>query len=276
MLIMKRFRLIALWAVAAIAAVALVGYQLMAPPPDTTAIDSQPASFAEPVSELPGVVPTEQSVLQQPTTTQTADPSSPPTGNTATNNDNPATAPSFTLFAPPKIEPAVVRQTESRDENETVRLIGFVKVDKLKALLVFNGKMRAMETGDVYRQVEVVQIDPPRVTLQRGQERWITTLFDQPIVQQETPSALRVESPQVTVGTNSGRSPFTPPHMRQSLETDQLAPSTTSRLPIVTPNRAWDSVSGNLPTPPGINDLPIPELPKIPPLPGPPKPQASR
>ncbi|MBM3999559.1 MAG: hypothetical protein FJ297_08495 [Planctomycetes bacterium] len=97
-----------------------------------------------------------------------------------------------------------MHQSEQREEDEAVRLIGFVDVGAMKALLAFDGKIRGMEAGAVHANVEVVAIDPPRVTLQRGRERWITALFEQPVVnQQGRDHAGRSAGPQVTIGQQS-------------------------------------------------------------------------
>lgn len=182
-------------------------------------------------------------------------------------SDSPAAAMPFNLFAPPKIDLPVVRQNDVRQEDEPVRLIGFVDVGRLKALLAFNGKLRGMEVGEVYNNVEVLAIDPPRVTLQRGKQRWITALFDQPVVHQEASGSTGTQaSPQVTVGaTTSGTvppffAPFAPGsptnHARQ-LRTGNTRPGgNIPQLP--------GESSGQLPQPPGLDQLPMPVLPELP------------
>ncbi|GIW92730.1 MAG: hypothetical protein KatS3mg110_0771 [Pirellulaceae bacterium] len=237
----------------------LAGYYVVRPKGETPVVEPKPAGLA-------------QRELLPP-----AGPASPATGGTSgsdpmdddlSSKETVASAAEqtsgqqqFNLFAPPKIEMPVVRERQSGEEKESVRLVGFVNVDKLKVLLAFESGLRAMEVGDVYRKVEVVQIDPPRVTLQKGQERWITTLFDQPVIHTTHQEAGPRASPQVTIGSSAGRSPFAP--MASGGVASPPGGNTSSPA-----NHSEPEIFGGLAAPPGIDDLPMPELPELPPLPG--------
>ncbi|MGI8982630.1 MAG: hypothetical protein ACR2FY_25640 [Pirellulaceae bacterium] len=91
-------------------------------------------------------------------------------------------------FLPPKEEmkpaeyPAPVRQAE----RPKVRLLGFSDVDGFKALVELKGNVMAVEAGDVIEGVEVVSIEPPKVTFQFASSNWSTRLFDQAWSNQQT------------------------------------------------------------------------------------------
>lgn len=73
------------------------------------------------------------------------------------------------LFVPPK------RQGGARtngQEQDAVELLGFVRVDRPKAVLSINGQVASIAEGSAQFGVEVVSIQPPKVVLQRGRQRW--------------------------------------------------------------------------------------------------------
>jgi len=79
------------------------------------------------------------------------------------------------LFQPPNFKGLTKSQ---RDEvRMEVSLKGFAEVDGIKALLTLNGQMVSLAVGENHSGVEVVAIQPPNVTLQRGRVRWTETLF---------------------------------------------------------------------------------------------------
>jgi len=57
-----------------------------------------------------------------------------------------------------------------------VELNGFVNVDRLRAVLTIDGQMSNMAEGETQSGVEVISIQPPKVILQRGRQRWQATL----------------------------------------------------------------------------------------------------
>ena len=65
---------------------------------------------------------------------------------------------------------AVPVSTATIQPSEPVELKGFLRVDELKALLVWEGQVEAMKVGEYRRELKVLAIEPPlaRVEL-RGQ-----------------------------------------------------------------------------------------------------------
>jgi hypothetical protein len=80
------------------------------------------------------------------------------------------------LFSPPR------RQVSDAQSGETgegsVMLLGFIRVDRERAVLAFDGQSISVAEGETQYGVEVVSIRPPAVVLQRGRQRWQTTLND--------------------------------------------------------------------------------------------------
>ncbi|MCA9238539.1 MAG: hypothetical protein KDA44_23870 [Planctomycetales bacterium] len=62
------------------------------------------------------------------------------------------------------------------DRGESVELMGFVNVDRPRAVLTIDGQVAPVAEGDVKFGVEVISIKPPVVVLQRGRERWQASL----------------------------------------------------------------------------------------------------
>jgi hypothetical protein len=78
------------------------------------------------------------------------------------------------LFVPPK---RVGGAPTDRGPAETsVELLGFVRVDLIKAVLSINGEVAPMAAGESRYGVDVISINPPNVLLQRGRQRWQATL----------------------------------------------------------------------------------------------------
>ena len=87
----------------------------------------------------------------------------------------------LTLFQPPKISSSVQasRQTNAAgSRGSDVELKGFVDVAGIQVLLKIDGKLSAIKEGGRQAGVEVVKIEPPYVTLQRGRHRWKQSLLD--------------------------------------------------------------------------------------------------
>ena len=59
-------------------------------------------------------------------------------------------------------------------------LKGFVNVAAVRALLAVDGIVVPLQAGQSRGALQVLSVDPPRVTLQRGDRRWTETLFDRP------------------------------------------------------------------------------------------------
>lgn len=58
-----------------------------------------------------------------------------------------------------------------------VRVMGFAKLDAQQAILRFGDQTRFMVEGDIFQNVEVVKITPPRVRLRYGNLMWDVSMF---------------------------------------------------------------------------------------------------
>ncbi|MCH7750744.1 MAG: hypothetical protein IH898_01110 [Planctomycetes bacterium] len=76
------------------------------------------------------------------------------------------------LFLAPKRE----GKSTLNDREGAVELLGFVNVDRHRAVLLINGAVYPIAEGDSQLGVEVISIQPPAVVLQRGRQRWQATL----------------------------------------------------------------------------------------------------
>lgn len=76
------------------------------------------------------------------------------------------------LFVIPKRQGAPSKS----QHDDVVELIGFARLDKVKALLSFNGEVSPLAEGSALYGVEVISIQPPKVVLQRGRQRWQASL----------------------------------------------------------------------------------------------------
>jgi hypothetical protein len=77
------------------------------------------------------------------------------------------------LFVAPKRQGAAAVQGSS---DNAVELLGFVRVDRPRAVLEINGEISPMAEGDSHFGIEVISVHPPNVVLQRGRQRWQATL----------------------------------------------------------------------------------------------------
>lgn len=97
------------------------------------------------------------------------------------------------LFAPPKVvtapapapepkpEPAPITEAPKKEEPlPPLRLIGFVEVDGLKALLSVNDDLTMTAPGDSFVGVQVIALDPPVITLKHGEKEFQIDLLEQP------------------------------------------------------------------------------------------------
>ena len=80
------------------------------------------------------------------------------------------------LFQSPRVRRSSLAGRGTRDGAQRVQLRGFVNLDGIRAILIVNGETNSMAAGDVSDGIEVISIDPPRVTLQRSRVRWTETL----------------------------------------------------------------------------------------------------
>ncbi len=77
------------------------------------------------------------------------------------------------LFMPPKREGGVRTEGESQD---AVELLGFIRLDRQQVVLSINGQVTPIHEGASELGVEVISIQPPKVVLQRGRQRWQASL----------------------------------------------------------------------------------------------------
>ena len=142
-------------------------------------------------------------------TTLPAEPKAPAAATGEANTASPVSPPvtPFSemgdLFAPPKIVvPVVTPEPEPEPEPEPVaqpiveapkqqkalpplRLVGFVEVEGLKALLSVEGKLKVVVIGDTQDGLEglqIIAIEPPAVTLKHGEDgqEFQMNLYEQP------------------------------------------------------------------------------------------------
>lgn len=105
-----------------------------------------------------------------------------PTGSKPTESPAPA---EDTAFAPPFMERVELFLPPSRkhvahnlpNDVGQVLLRGFVNVDQEKALLVIDGRLKALAVGEEVGDLKVILIERPVVTLQRGRVRWTESLY---------------------------------------------------------------------------------------------------
>jgi hypothetical protein len=76
------------------------------------------------------------------------------------------------LFVAPKRQGG---PAQSSGDN-AVELMGFVRVDRQRAVLAINGEIMPLAEGENHFGVEVITVRPPMVVLQRGRQRWQATL----------------------------------------------------------------------------------------------------
>ena len=79
------------------------------------------------------------------------------------------------FFQPPNHKGLTKAQKE--EVRTEIVLRGFANVDGLKVILAINGKPFSLGVGENQFGIEVVNVAPPQVTLQRGRVRWTETLY---------------------------------------------------------------------------------------------------
>jgi hypothetical protein len=66
---------------------------------------------------------------------------------------------------------------QSHDSSErAVELMGFIRVDRSRAILSINGQVSSIAEGEIVDGIEVISVQPPSVLLQRGRQRWQATI----------------------------------------------------------------------------------------------------
>lgn len=78
------------------------------------------------------------------------------------------------LFVAPKRQGGAGGNQDSSDR--AVELMGFVRVDRPRAILAINGETSALAVGESAGGIEVISVQPPSVVLSRGRQRWQATI----------------------------------------------------------------------------------------------------
>ncbi len=78
------------------------------------------------------------------------------------------------LFVAPKRQGAASGGQDSTDR--AVELMGFIRVDRSRAILSINGETNALAEGESSGGIEVISVQPPSVVLRRGRQRWQATI----------------------------------------------------------------------------------------------------
>jgi hypothetical protein len=78
------------------------------------------------------------------------------------------------LFVPPKRQDGMV--FKEGGSEDAVELLGFVRLDKPQVVLSINGQVTPIFEGGSQYGIEVISIQPPKVVLQRGRQRWQASL----------------------------------------------------------------------------------------------------
>jgi hypothetical protein len=90
-----------------------------------------------------------------------------------------------TLPSPERKDPFQPVSRADLDETKPVaaaapvRLCGFIDLGKPAALLSINGRVVPLAEGASHEGIQVLAVDPPRVTLRRGLRSWTVSLTDQ-------------------------------------------------------------------------------------------------
>jgi hypothetical protein len=163
----------------------------------------------------------------------------------------------------PEPDPVVeVEQAESAPASQPppppLRLVGFVEVDGLKALLSVDGQLTVTAKGDSVSNLEVLAVEPPAVVLRHGEEEIRMNMFEQEW--------------------------FHEPRDRGPLFGSQRASGGRTVTPARAPLRRLPSADARAPAVPGLSELGepvipdlrevedpgirLPELPQLPVLPG--------
>jgi len=210
----------------------------------------------------------------------TASPAVPPTNPDVNANSN-TNANIGDLFAPPKVfvpvkpsdpEPKPKPEPEKAPPTEVpveetprppLRLVGFVGVEELKALLTVDGKLSAIEVGESVDGVQVVAIAPPLVTLKHGHEEFKIDLMEEPFLSDPGASGGPTRAPR------GPPTPLIPPGPRKGGQPgSSLRNNATPPVP-----KLPDSISNKEVTVPPVSNVtpPPPPNPSPPQLPASPK-----
>jgi len=168
----------------------------------------------------------------------------------------------------PEPEPAS-SEREISVNKESIRLLGFVQVGEgdpstVQAILRIDDRLAYLRAGDSIEDLEVVNVSPPRVTLQSHRQRWDIGLFDQPAIKKDFHKRDVQFTSVRSVVPNLNQTPVSP---RRSNRRTPIAPS-DQYSPSAYPAQESAGVKAPSPEPAGNIEQPIiPELPEAPEFP---------
>lgn len=142
-----------------------------APPPVTAAAAQAPPTPVVPVaieSTVPAKAPSGGDLEVAPTSGEATE------ENLPVADYKPPFPDRKDLFTPPKRQGGV--QFKNGESEQSVVLMGFVRVDEPLAVLSVNGEVISIAEGAKQYGIEVISIHPPTVVLQRGRQRWQASL----------------------------------------------------------------------------------------------------
>jgi hypothetical protein len=105
----------------------------------------------------------------------------PPAAKPATASEKPAFQPPFAARNPfqlPDGKAVLAQRREAVVQQINLKLKGFVNVSGVRAVVEIDGKLESLAAGDKRGSIEVLEVTPPTLMLQRGPNRWIETLND--------------------------------------------------------------------------------------------------
>jgi hypothetical protein len=161
--------------------------------------------------------------------------------------------------AEPEPEPVAEVQQEDRVPASNpppppLRLVGFVEVDGLKALLSVDGKMTVTTIGDSVGGLEVLAVEPPAVVLKHGEEEICMNMFEQEWVHKPV-----TRGPLFGSGSNRGGSPA-----RTTRPQGRRLPGADASMPTVPgQSELGEPMTPDLPEV-GEPETDLPELPRLP------------
>jgi len=81
------------------------------------------------------------------------------------------------LFQKPAVSKVLRSPDLKTQSGEEIKLLGFVRVEGLKALVAIDGEVVALREGQTAGSLRIISISPPQVTFQKGRRRWTDELY---------------------------------------------------------------------------------------------------
>lgn len=86
-------------------------------------------------------------------------------------------------FRLPDSKTALASRREAIVQQIDLKLKGFISVGSApRAVIAIDGDVTTLGVGDRRGDIQVLEIAPPTLTLQRGRHRWVESLLDQSTV----------------------------------------------------------------------------------------------